>query len=79
MQGHGDGKSPTTYQVLTPNSSQQIQTTSNSQPPAYILIPASQQAQQISVAPLNSVASTPIRVVNQGGQRKSYHFPSTYD
>ncbi|KAM3185325.1 hypothetical protein ACTXT7_006628 [Hymenolepis weldensis] len=68
VQGHGDGKSPATYQVLTPNSSQQIQTTSNSQQPAYILIPASQQAQQISVAPLNSVASTPIRVVNQGGQ-----------
>ncbi|VDO12052.1 unnamed protein product [Rodentolepis nana] len=68
VQGHGDGKSPATYQILTSNNSQQIQTTSNSQQPAYILIPASQQAQQINVAPLNSLASTPIRVVNQGGQ-----------
>ncbi|KAM7541587.1 hypothetical protein Aperf_G00000030728 [Anoplocephala perfoliata] len=68
VQGHGDVKSPATYHILTPNSGQHIQTSSNSQQPAYILIPATQQTQQISVAPLTSVSSTPIRVVNQSGQ-----------
>ncbi|KAL5113012.1 hypothetical protein TcWFU_009885 [Taenia crassiceps] len=74
-QGQTEHKSlgtPGTYHILTSTNGQHLQQSSQAQQPAYILIPATQQAQPISVAPLNSPStassSTPIRVVNQGGQ-----------
>ncbi|KAL5967585.1 Nuclear receptor subfamily 5 group A member 2 [Taenia solium] len=61
-----------TYHILTSTNGQHLQQSGQAQQPAYILIPATQQTQQINVAPLNSPStassSAPIRVVNQGGQ-----------
>uniref|UniRef100_A0A0R3X3K2 Nuclear receptor domain-containing protein n=1 Tax=Hydatigena taeniaeformis TaxID=6205 RepID=A0A0R3X3K2_HYDTA len=74
-QGQAEHKglgTPATYHILTSTNGQHLQQSGQGQQPAYILIPATQQTQQISVAPLNSPSSAsssaPIRVVNQGGQ-----------
>uniref|UniRef100_A0A5K3FQI5 Nuclear receptor domain-containing protein n=1 Tax=Mesocestoides corti TaxID=53468 RepID=A0A5K3FQI5_MESCO len=90
-QGQGDIKTQgaaTAYQVLSANGGgggggQQLQQTGHSQQPAYILIPANQQTQHLSVTPLNtttsmaSSASTPIRVVNQAGQHIIFQHANT--
>ncbi|CDS40548.1 FTZ F1 nuclear receptor protein [Echinococcus multilocularis] len=70
---HKSSGTPATYHILTSSNGQHLQQSGQTQQPTYILIPATQQTQQISVAPLNSSSvasptSAPIRVVNQGGQ-----------